>query len=373
MRKILKFSVILMAAALIVGLAGCPVEDPGNNPGDGGGEVSFQSFAPPSILVENLTGERLVAFKGSLSPNTLISGIPAYAANHGLRKASDLFNATGSFVMLLLTEAQYNANKNNLGALNSQVFARVFAFYNNTATNNNVFQISSKIGGEGRLTVSNPTNYNVEIRKDGPTGEILGYAAAGMTSGNIIYLHAPESYDIYPVFKFFNPVDQELYSVIPKYTDGVLEGKPFAKTYGFAGNELTHSFNLSEIESQGNFNLSSGSVYFRITNNSNVGLRFWDGSSPKITSIGIDVINSSRSENFSLSFTRNADGSYPASRTFGQLRIGTNQNQLLVPSQEYELDYMYEIDVTGSTASNLQLGSVTKGERVDLERIFGIN
>jgi len=371
MKNLCKFSVLLLAAGLVFGLAGCPTD-----PDDGGGGVSFQNFAPPSIRVENLTGERLVAFKGSLSPNTLISGIPAYAANHGLRKDAELFNTTGAFIMLLLTESQYKANKNNLGALNNQVFARIYAFYNHTATNNNVFQISSKIGGEGRLTIINPTNYNVEIRKDGITGEILGFAAAQMTSGNIIYLHAPESYDIYPVFKFYSPVDKEFFSVVPKYTTSSnpnLIGKPYMETYGFAGNELIHTLDLANIENQGDFNLSSGSVYLRITNSSSSGIRIWDGTQPVITSLGIDVLNANQTETFTLHFNKNVDGSYPDSQNFAQLYIGTTQNRLQVPTQSYQLDYIYTIEVTGNTGALLTLQPVQQSNKVNLNQIFGLN
>jgi hypothetical protein len=370
MKEKFKFLAFFLAAALV--LMACP--NPAGDDEDGGNttSLSFDNFSTPSIFVENKTGERLVAFKGSLNPSYLISGIPAYATNHGLRKDTALFNATGSFVLLLITEKQYNDNKSQLGALENQVFARVFAFYNHSATNNNVFQISSKIGGDGRLTVSNPTSFNVEIRKDGPTGEILGYAAAGMTSGNVIYLQAPESYDIYPVFKFYNPTDKELYSVTPKYTSGALEGKPFMKTIGLGGSNLTASFNLNEVNGAGTFNLSSGSVYFRVTNNSGTGLRFNDGDTPKITSQGIEVIPSSASETFTLTFTRNSDGTYPDQRNFAQLRIGTTQLMLTVPPQSYDLDYMYEIEVLGATGSDLVLGSVQKGNKVDLDRIFGL-
>jgi hypothetical protein len=126
MKKLSGFWVLLLAVALALGFAGCAVDDDGGGDNTGGGNVEFQSFTPPSIFVENLTGEKLVAFKGTLGPNYLISGIPAYSGQHGLKKDTALFNTTGTFIMLLITEAEYNAKKNNLGS--STVFARIFAF-----------------------------------------------------------------------------------------------------------------------------------------------------------------------------------------------------------------------------------------------------
>jgi hypothetical protein len=371
MKKLLKISAFVLIVGLLLGLAGCP-DDKGKEPDPGESlQISFESFTPPSIFVENLTGERLVAFKGSLNPNYLISGIPANATNHGLKKDSTLFYQTDRFVMLLITEAEYNANKDNLGA--SKIFARIFAFYNHTGTNNNVFQISAKIGGEGQLIVSNTSPFDVEIRSGGPTGEILGFAAARMTQGNVIYIKVPNIIDIYPVYKFFSPIDYELYSVTPKYTTGELIGKPFMKRIGFGNNELTHQFSMTEVEEQGDFGLSSGSAYLRINNNSGTALTFLDGTQPVITSLGIPAINVGKSENFTLSFGLNPDGTYPDSRNFAQLIIDAGQRTLQIPAQLFDLDYMYEIEVTGNTVSTLQLGTVVKKNKVDLEKIFGLN
>lgn len=142
----------------------------------------------------------MIAFKGDTNPNYLISGIPAYAQNHGLEKKTSLFTKTGGFPLALIKESDYNANKNSLGSVTP--FAKIFALYNNTATNNNRFQISAKVGGEARLLVSKPTPWDVEIRKGGITGDTLGYVAPYMTSGNVMYLQ-PEVYDIYPVRGFY--------------------------------------------------------------------------------------------------------------------------------------------------------------------------
>jgi len=340
MRKMLEFTVLLLVLGLILGLAGCR-SDGGVNNGDGnqteGTTISFASFSPPSIYVDNKSGERLVAFKGSLNPNYLISGIPAYATNHGLAKTSavnnSLFTTTGDFALILITEAQYNQNKNNLAA--ATVFSEIYAFYNNEATNNNRFQISSKSGGSGRITLNNPTNWNIEIRKDGPTGEVLGYVAAHMTN-TVLRVNAPDDYSLYPVFKKFIPADKEIYEVVPKYKSGALLGKPYAKDFALATANGTSTWNLAEVAETVNFNLSSGSFYLRIINNSN------------------------------------PDGKYPASEVISQLKIGTHQNPVIVPLNTYKLDYVYTITVTGADASNLVLGTITESENpLDLEAMFG--
>jgi hypothetical protein len=373
MKNLVKFGLFPVILALLLGACG-DLLGSGDDDDDKGGDgdttsVSFDNFTSPSIIVDNLTAQRLIAFKGSVNPNTLISGIPAYASSHGLKRDPALFSTTGDFILVLITEEQYNANKSNLGSLGNAAFTKIFAFYNNSGTNNNHFQISSKIGGNGRLTISNPTPFNVEIRSGGVTGEILGYAPAQMTSGTVLYLNAPDDYDIYPVFKFFNRNDGELYSVIPKYSSGVLTGKPFMKPIALI-NTLT--FNINEVYDEGSFNLSSGGIYIRVINNSGAAVRFTQGDEERTTSTGIMGIGPANSNVFTIQITRNADGTYPESQSIAQLKIGTTNNPLEIPLQVYRLDYMYEIQVTGSNASTLELGTMTEKNKVNLDQMFGL-
>jgi hypothetical protein len=260
-----------------------------------------------------------------------------------------------------------------VGALESKVFARVFAFYNHTGTNNNVFEISINIGGEGRLSIVNDTGYNVEFRDGGPTGPILGYAGARMTSGNLIYLKLKD-YEIYPIFKFFNPVDQELYSTVPKFLEGNLANKAFFQPFAFNDSEPYHSFNVSEIEAAGSFNLSSGGVYIRLINNSSIAVRMWDGTVPRYsTTAGNEYVNSQREALYWMEFLRGNDGTYPASRTLSNLRIGAGSNMITVTSETYLLDHEYTITVTGTNASNLAIGDPENSGKLDLDEMFGLN
>jgi hypothetical protein len=332
-------------------------------------EVSFGSYSPPSIYVDNKSGENLVAFKGSLNPNYLISGIPAYANNHGLKKDAALFSTTGDFALILITEAEYNKNKSNLAT--APVFAQIYAFYNNEATNNNRFQISAKSGGSGRITLNNPTSWNIEIRKDGPTGEVLGYVASTLTN-TVLRVNAPDDYSLYPVFKRYVSSEKEIYEVVPKYTSGALVGKPYAKDFSLGAADGTATWNLGEVAETVNFNLSSGSFYLRIVNNSNTAVRFTRGDEEQFTSVGIRGIAPANQHVYSVKITRNPDGTYPPDATIGQLKIGTPQNALPIAEQAYKLDYVYTVTVTGADASNLALSTVSESdEPLDLEAMFG--
>jgi hypothetical protein len=323
--------------------------------------LSFENFSTASVLVKNNTGERLVAFKNTVSPNALISGIPAYADNHGLKKDTVLFSSTEEFVLLLITEAQYNANKNNLAVLNSQAFARLYALYN-PVSNPFAITIGSNLGGSGRLIINNASKYNVVLHLNYPTGETIGYIPA-YTTNTAISLATPGSYELYPVFTIFNTGTLELFTITPTTEEGAAAGKPFKWSVSLDAANPSMSVDVSTIFDQVNV-MTSGGTYLKIVNNSTAAVVLFIGSVPQTTPIGTNLINPSESVVYPLLFTRNPDGSIPLSRSFA-LQIGTSVNPLSVASQEYELDYLYEIEVTGEV-SNLQLGTVTKKDKIDL-------
>jgi hypothetical protein len=345
---------LTLAAILVFVFAGC---DDNDSTLEG---VSFQSYSPASVSINNNTGERLIAFKNSLSPYTLISGIPANAVNHGLKRDTGLFDTTKQFVLVLITEAQYNANKNNLRA--AQVFTRILAFYSTTGIGTN-YTISSSLGGTGQLIVKNLTEFNVELRKDSPFGELIGFAAANSTMGNVINL-LPGDYNIFPVISYFNVFTQELTTVIPLFTDGPMLGQPLMWTFGFTFDNDVHTLTLNLPDMDLSGILTADSARFRIINNSVTAVQLWQDNVLQLTATGFSTINPGTSVTFVLAFPRNPDGAYPESLSFTNLRIGTSAFSLPVPEQAYKLGYLYEIVVTGSNIDSLELGVIIEKEKI---------
>jgi hypothetical protein len=335
--------------------------------------ISFENYTSPSVLIENLTGERLVAFKDTLSFNTLISGFPAYAVNHGLEKDPNLFNASCVFTILIITESQFNQNKGNLNSLNNQAFGRLFAFYNHSTVNKNNIQISDKLGGNGRLTVNNTTSFNVELHIGGSAGENIGFSPAQTSNGTVICLKSPDNYAVYPVFKLYKPSDNEIYTAVPVYKSGLSENKPFSVNFSFTADDTNKTFNVSEIESA-DYRLSSVGVFLKIINNSAIDICLFRNNEIQNTSLGIDIVKSHKDETYFIRAVRNPDGTIPEySSNITPLFVGTAQNKTKIDDQTYDIDYLYEIEVTGNSISGLQLGAVTKKNKVNLEQIFGIN
>jgi len=367
MRKLQKFWVILAVVALVWGLVGCELAEDEDS-------VSFKNFSPRSISVDNMTKQRLVAFKGDLHRDYLIGGIPADCRGHGLERKSSLFNQSGDFALVLITEAEYKKNKNKLDS--AVIFGEIYAFYNHEGDNQNSFRISSKVGGEGRIVLNNPTNWNIEIRRNSPTGEILGYVAS-QTLGTTLRLDIPDNYNLYALFKRYNRTDKEIYEVIPRFQTAEsgfehLIGTPYMQPFALP-DSVPQTWNLALLSQTLNFSLTSGGVYIRVQNDSSVAIIFstGNGNTELLTSTGISGIKPGETNLYNIKVTPNSDDTYPEDQTISGYSIGTALGWKTLPERKYKTDYTYTIRVTGSSAITLVLGEIQESTGpVDLESKF---
>ena len=370
MKNLQKFAALLLVVGLIFSLTGCDEDD-----GDKGGSVSFKSFSPRSISVDNMTKERLVAFKGEAHRDYLIGGIPADCRGHGLEKKSSLFKSSQDFGLVLIKEADYNKYKNNLAG--APVFAEIYAFYNHEGDNQNSFRISNLVGGEGRIILNNPTNWNIEIRRNSPTGEILGYTK-DQSLNTALRLEIPSNYNLYAVFKRYNHSDREIYEVVPKFLTAepgfeYLIGTPYMQPFALP-DAVPQTWNFGPLAQTLNFSLTSGGVYIRVQNDSGIAVIFstGNGNTEILTSTGISAIKPGETNLYNLKVYRNPDGTYPARQTISGYSIGTALGWLTLPAREYKTDYIYTIRVTGASATMLVLGEIQESEEpMDLEAKFG--
>lgn len=328
-------------------------------------EVSFQSFSPRSISVKNNTGERLIAFKGAIELSSLISGVPANASNHGLRMDPNLFAETGDFALLFITEKMFNENKNNLSAVSNTPFASIYAFYNKSGDNNQVYTISSKSGGSLNFTLHNNSAFNVEIRLNSPEGEVLGYVGAYTT--NTVIKVAPGDATLFPIFKKYIARDREIYSVKPTFK---ASSKPYSVDFAFTDD--TDSWNLGDIWDSTKFSLSSGGFYLTINNQSGSAVRFRQGNTDYETSLGVKGIKSAHQETFFVRFNKNGDGSYPEKFTMQRLTIGSANYPKALPSYEFYRDKKYSITVTGAEQDSIVLSEIKDDGPVDINKVFGL-
>jgi len=355
MKKILKFLSILLVMGLIFSLVGCGGDDDGD--GDGGSGVDFTNFTTDfSIKVKNDSNKNLVAFKGAPNSSTLISGIPIGGGTHGLRKDTTLFATTGDFVLFLVTEEDYITYNGNWTALESRPFTRLYAFYNTNAENNIVYTISSRLGGNRRIILQNATAYNVELRNNGTQGEIIGYTLA--ETYNTTFYVEPGDYMVFPVFRKYSTVLNEIISAHPVYGPGQLEGR--ARFIEFALDNSTQQFNIDANTFTSGFTLTAGAAFLKVVNNSGTGIGFWDGGVRQTTESGGQVINPNRELMFAIYMTRTGDNKFQEYATKAQFTIGSSAAPKTVTSHDYYEGKIYEIQVTGADANSLVFSAITE-------------
>ena len=326
--------------------------------------VDFTNYATStySLKVTNNSAKRLVAFKGTPSTDTLIGGIPASTSNHGLKKVDSLFSTSGDFVLFLVTEENYNENKDNLSALETKAFGKMYAYYNTNAVSNFVYQISSIMGGDGTITVDNGTNYYVELRRNGIYGETIGYAGPNAigTTFKVDY----GNYYVFPVFRKYDSRLGEIVTVYPKNSDG----KSYVKIVGLTSSSPSARFQTADFVSSVTF--TQGYSYIRVVNSSVEGFEFYDGNNSTASTVEGDstIINSGSSFLYALKMDlKNSDSTtqvyeYEDSKQYNQLYVGNaliSNVPLTSELYTYEAGKIYTYTVTGADAYNLYVSEPT--------------
>jgi hypothetical protein len=366
MKKMPSFLVLLLAVALVLGLAGCKVDDDDDKKEQG--KVDFTNHQNASIRVRNNTNVRLVAFKGLPDNANLLGGIPANTTNHGLSRTG--FNTSVDFALTLVTETEYKRAMSaggNQAVTSAAIFNTIYAFYNHTGTNNNVFAINAQSGGIGRLILENPTAWNIEIRKDAYNGQTLGFIGP-YTSTQTLNLE-PADYVFYPVMRRFNPILGEIIDVQPVFPDGVIANTPYFQPLPISATPQT--WNFLTIAQNATINMVSGAAFIRVVNNSQVGIQFYNGSTAQQTSMGFTQLAPGATMVFQVPFPRSPDNSFSITHTadFGVGVPGVGRTGA-VPPRTVNMDWLYEIQVTGSNASNIVASDLEEKQKMDIEGLF---
>jgi len=359
MKKLLKISVLLLAMGLVLGLVGCDEEDNNKDTGNG---IDYTSYTDYSIRVKNDSSKNLVAFLGSPSPDNLISGIPKGGTVHGLKKDLRLFPNSGSpfdYILFLVTEEDYLANKNNLPSLENRPFTRLYAYHNVGSPNELVYTVNGLLGGNSKIILQNSTAYNVELRNNGRDGAIIGYSRS--ENYNVEYFVEPGRYKIFPVFRKFNPALGTIISAFPEYPPGSqLAGR--AKNVEFSLDNQDREFTIDVNAFVSGIKITAGAAFLIIQNNAFTGVGFWDGGTRQITEAGGDTINPNRDMTFPIFMGTlpGTDDQYYDSRELGQIRIGPSDNIRTLDPFTFENGKIYRIIVYGDVAmGNITFSDIT--------------
>jgi hypothetical protein len=303
-----------------------------------------------SIRVKNESNRDLIAFKNSLSQDSLLGGVKKNATDHGFARKTALFapGLSADFSLIFITREDYQEHKGNLNLLKDQPFTRLFAMYNASGTNEVPFIISDKLGGNNQMIISNLSSFDIELRLDSPRGTTLGYAPH-QTTNTILYVQNGNM-RYFPVLKAYNPARDQVLTIYPKASDGLPKGK----SQSFTG-DTKASVNAAEFVND--TNISTGVAYLEVQNSSDDGITVRKGSTDLETATGITILNPGSKRTFKIEMTDLGNSNYAEHETFAGWTIYDGlgaRSKAIPPAVEGETDtklyadYLYRITVSGN-------------------------
>lgn len=365
-----KFLLVTICCISAFGLIAC--DDLLNNKNDVSG-IDYESYSDYALIVKNNAQKNMVLFKGEPSANQLLGGVRAGSTTK-LKNNTSIFSESTDYVVYVVTEENYINNKDNLKVLDNSPYCTFYTAYNKGMTNENVYEISKLMNGSCSIIIQNMTSYNVELRNNGPQGEILGFVLAN-TVEQKFYLDEG-NYNIYPVFRKYDKHTGEILSTYPTYSDDAKyeSVRGTAKFLGFTlglGKDTNREFNVLNWVKDIEFKPSA--AYIKIYNQSEEGLKFYKSanSSPWKTSAGASYINPGDWLIFPIDMTLLGSNRYQESETVSGYRLATNNisgfylNGEASTEVTYKAGHLYSYYVRGDLESGFKVIPLT--EKVEQE------
>jgi len=224
MKKMLKFSaLVLVIGLLVVGLAGCSTDGNGgnnnnnsdnsdnsdnnnsnnsdnNNQTEGDG-INWNNEASGTLRVINNTSKDMVIFQGQTPTATnILGGVKALSSKtFDISDDVDDFNVGGYLILRGIAKDEYDANKTNLSRAKIEYSA--MATYGQGRKWS--VEISPSYTGDYAYRVTNLGRIGMELRKDSPDGEKIGYLPS-LAANVLLYADTPDGFSICPVFVYYS-------------------------------------------------------------------------------------------------------------------------------------------------------------------------
>jgi hypothetical protein len=208
MRKMLKFAALLLVLGLVFGLTGCPPTDNdgkdnnnNNNNQTGNDSINWNNEAAGTLTVINNTSKDMVIFQGQTpSASNIMGGVKALSSKtFDISDDVEDFNTGGFLILRGIAKDEYEANKTNLSRAKIEYSA--MATYGQGKKFRT--EISPNYTGDYAYRVTNLGRIGMELRKDSPDGEKIGYLPS-LASNMLLYADNSEGFAIYPVFVYFS-------------------------------------------------------------------------------------------------------------------------------------------------------------------------
>ena len=206
-KNLLKIPALLLALGLVLALSACdllngddgePDPGPGQDNEDG---IEWGNEGNGTLTILNNTNKDMVIFQGQTPLNSnILGGVRALATKtFDISDDVDDFNVGGYVILRGITKDEYNANKTNLSRAKIEYSA--MATYGQGKKYR--AEISPSYTGDFAYRVTNIGRIGIELRKESPDGEKIGYLPS-LGSNVLFYADSSDGFSIFPVFVYYS-------------------------------------------------------------------------------------------------------------------------------------------------------------------------
>ena len=213
MKKLQKLSVIFLAMMLAFCIIGCDEDKGGDNGGNNGSnDIDWNNEANGTLTVINNTSKDMVLFQGQTpSAGNILGGVKGLSTKtFDISDDVDDFNIGGYMILRGITKDEYEANKTNL--TRARIEYSAMATYGQGKKFRT--EISPNYIGDFGYRVTNIGRIGMELRKDGPDGEKVGYLPS-LGSNVMLYADSSEGFSLFPVYVYYNRTNGQVTTLKP--------------------------------------------------------------------------------------------------------------------------------------------------------------
>jgi hypothetical protein len=350
MKKMLKFSALLLVMGLIWGLIGCvePEEDKGNKDESGDG-INWANEANGTLTVINNVSKDMVLFIGQTPQASNILGGVRGLATKTFDISDDVedFNVGGYLILRGMTLDEYNKNKSNLN--NAKIEYSAMATYGQGKKFRT--EISPNYTGDYAYRVTNLGRIGMELRKDSPDGEKIGYLPS-LASNMLLYADNTDGFAIFPVFIYYQRSTGQVTTLKPTSQFETVNVSPRPATGG-AIQAYTLPADQNATWDSIKATLSSPVAYVTVTNNvaNQSGRVTISGTNRLNSQNGYDSIGSGETLTYEISSTNTGTAQALVITYYNQaLQLPVLMNSA-TPVLKNGYDYTVTVSGSGQTAA----------------------
>jgi hypothetical protein len=288
MKKMLRFSVLLLAVGLIFSFTGCDDGSTGN-PGTED-NINWNNDPNGTLTVLNNVNKDVILFQGQTPNSTnILGGVRALSSKtFDVSGVVDDFSVGGYMILRGITNDEYDRNKTDLSKAKIEFSAMA------TYGQGRKFrvEISPNYAGDFGYKVNNIGRIGMELRKNSPDGEKVAYLPS-LAVNYIIYNENSNALALFPVFVYYSKISGTVTTLKPtdQFSSVTVTPRPLTdpslQTYTFPNDQTV---TWQQIVAS----LTSPVAYLKVVNNvPNQGAFFTvAGSNALMSQNGYDALGS---------------------------------------------------------------------------------